>query len=64
MNDKRDKTKTRLYNLTYQVRKKGFRIDHRQRTIYYNWSDPESTNATVVKRLQTEFNYVLQSEIR
>lgn len=63
-NKPKDKQKIKLYNLVYKARQKGFRVDHQQRTIYYEWTAVESTKTRVVNRLIKEFNFELQSEIR
>jgi len=50
------------YNLIYRLRKKGFSIDTRQRTIYCEYSNiPEGF--VQLDRLRKEFDFFIQTEI-
>lgn len=51
------------YNLIYRLRKKGFRVDTRQRTIYCEYLNiPNSV--VQCDRLRKEFDFKVQFEIR
>lgn len=50
------------YNLIYRLRKKGFRIETRQRTIYCEYMNmPEGV--VQLDRLRKEFDFFVQFEI-
>lgn len=57
---KRKKNQIR-YNLHRDVRKEGFELNARKRTIYIYFQNTDLSDK--VKRLQTEFNYAVQTQL-
>lgn len=50
-------------NLLYRLRKKGVRVQTRERTIFFAF-DQEPFNVTQVKRLCREYHFNVQLEIQ
>lgn len=51
------------YNLIYRLRKKGFRVETRQRIIYCEYLNMPQ-GVVQLERLRKEFNFFVQFEIR
>jgi hypothetical protein len=51
------------YSLIYRLRRKGFKVATRQKTIFCEYqSSPDDT--IEIKRLRNEFHFLVQFEIR
>lgn len=55
-------TKRRQYNLVYRIRKKGYKINTKERIIFYDGSFL-SDKFYIVNKLRYEFNFILQLKI-
>lgn len=56
----------KAYCLIYRVRKKGVRVNTRNRTMFYVYGDTEAearVKNLLCRRLCKEFGFVIQSEI-
>lgn len=49
------------YNIHRQIRKQGYRLNARKKTIYVLYNNLELSSQ--VNRLRKEFNYAVQTEI-
>lgn len=54
-------TRNRRYRLHYKVRKQGYRINIKSKTIFAPYTS--QTFSTQVKQLIHSYNYVIQSEL-
>jgi len=54
--------KRRQYNLVYRIRKKGFRVNTKERTIFYKGDSLPLLKS--VNKLREDFGFYLQIEIR
>lgn len=50
--------------MVYRARKRGMRIDFKQRTIYFNVLTPEVLDILIVTRLCKKYNFQRQAEIQ
>lgn len=60
------KPNPKAYCLIYRARKRGVRINTRNRTMVYTYGDPEEVTrvkSRLCGRLCKEFGFVIQSEI-
>ncbi len=53
----------KLYCLIYRVRMKGFSVSIKERTIYYNCNDPQSTDIKPIRRLCAEYGFQRQARL-
>ncbi|NDW10935.1 hypothetical protein D0T56_14890 [Dysgonomonas sp. 520] len=59
---KRERKNNTMQCVIYRLRKKGIRIDMRNRTIFFNFENPDSIDFRGVERLCSEFGFGLQYE--
>lgn len=57
-----DKKRMRRKNLLYRLRKKGVKVNTRERCIYLPYGS-EPDNIAQVRRLRREYDFVVQFEI-
>lgn len=62
MKDEKVKKNRQRYNLHYRVRKQGYTLKSRKKTIYVPYD--ELTFTAHVQILRQRFGYVIQTEIR
>jgi len=63
MNPQQSKQKRRQYNLVYRIRKKGYKINTKCRTIYYKGLFLPYEPIKLIAKLRQEFNFCLQLEL-